>query len=104
MDNIHQYRQPMVTATGIFLGFMLNFTSSWMPNAFTKEKTRDVILAIAVTISLASLIVVLVRMLRASYPVEPVKFYRRTLFVFIIGISIPFLAFLCIAIEKYIAN
>ena len=104
MENLQPYRQPMVTATGIFLGFMLNFTSSWMPNAFTKEKTRDIIMASALIISLASLILVLIRMLRGFNPVEPARFYRKTLIVFVIGISIPFLAFLCIAIEKFFAN
>lgn len=104
MDNIQPYRQPMVTATGIFLGFMLNFTSAWMPIAFAKDKFRDIVLAIAVTLCLASLILVLIRMLRMTYPVEPGKFYRRTLILFIIGITIPFFAFLLIAIEKFITN
>ena len=104
MDNIQQYRQPMVTATGIFLGFMLNATSGWMPNAFTKEKFRDVVLAIAIMLCLASLIVVLIRMLRMKYPVEPATFYRRTLLLFIFGITIPFVAFLIIAITKFIAS
>jgi hypothetical protein len=103
-DIIQTYRQPMVTATEIFLGFMLNATSGWIPNAFTKEKFKDVVLAIAIILCLASLIVVLIRMLRMNYPVEPAKFYRRTQILFIIGITIPFLAFILIGVEKYIAS
>ena len=104
MENLQQYRQPMVTATGIFLGFMLNFTSDWMPNAFTKDKFRDVVLSIAVIFCLASLIWVLIRMLRMKYPVEPAIFYRRTLILFIIGITTPFVAFIIIAIKKFIVS
>jgi hypothetical protein len=29
-DKIQAFRQPMVTATGIILGFMLNFAASWV--------------------------------------------------------------------------
>ena len=104
MDPVQQYRQPMVTATGIFLGFLLNFTSSWMPNAFTQNRNRDIVLAIGVTISLASLLVVLFRMLRMGYPTHPEKFYRKTLSIFLIGITIPFFSFILVAAEKIIAN
>ena len=49
-DRISQYRQPMVTATGIFLGFMLNFTSVWIKDAFVKYIFRDIVVAIGITI------------------------------------------------------
>ena len=29
-DKIQTFRQPMVTATGIILGFVLNFVASWV--------------------------------------------------------------------------
>ena len=49
----------MVTATGIFLGFMLNFTNSWIKEAFSKHRFRDVVLAISITVSLTLLLLVL---------------------------------------------
>jgi hypothetical protein len=42
MEDLHPYRAP----TGIFLGFMLNFTSSWIKDAFAKNIFKDVVVAI----------------------------------------------------------
>ncbi|HEV8508318.1 MAG TPA: hypothetical protein VGQ53_23110 [Chitinophagaceae bacterium] len=103
-DKINQYRQPMVTAAGIFLGFMLNFTAVWIKDAFSKYMFRDMVVAISTVVCLFSLLLVLFRMLRMRYPVEPEKFYRRTLFFFLIGITVPFLAFLIVIIEKLLTN
>jgi len=70
-DRISQYRQPMVTATGIFLGFMLNFASSWIKDAFVKYMFRDIVIAIGQVICLFTLLLVLFRMLRMNYPTHP---------------------------------
>jgi len=102
MEDLHPYRAPMVTATGIFLGFMLNFTSSWIKDAFAKNIFKDVVVAIGVTICLASLLTVLFRILRMHYPAEPDKFYRRTLLLFMIGITVPFFAFLIVIVQKIV--
>jgi hypothetical protein len=103
MDKIQQYRQPMVTATGIFLGFMLNFTTGWVPNAFSKNLFVDILVAISVTTSIALLLIVLFRILRMNYPANLVnEYYKKTLILFLIGISIPFLAFLVILIDKFV--
>lgn len=102
--NIHAYRQPMITATGFFLGFMLNFTSGWIKDAFTTYKFRDVVVAIAIACCLSLLILVLFRSLRLRHPTKPEKFYRITLLYFLIGITIPFMAFLIIIIEKITKN
>lgn len=104
MDNIQQYRQPMITATGIFLGFMLNSANGWIPTAFTKAIVKDTIIAISTLISIGCLLLVLFRMLRMQYPTEPNKFYRKTLLLFLIGISIPFFGFLLVILEKLITN
>jgi len=100
MDKIQPYRQPMVTATGIFLGFMLNFTSEWTKGAIQLQKLRDLIVAVSIVVSLSLLLVTLFRILRMYHPEAPDKFYRKTLFFFLIGISIPFAAFLVIIIEN----
>jgi len=101
-DRISQYRQPMVTATGIFLGFMLNFTSVWIKDAFVKYFFRDVVVAIGITVCLFTLLLVLFRMLRMNYPTHPDEFYRRTLRLFLVGITVPFFAFLIVIVHKLI--
>ena len=93
----------MVTATGIFLGFMLNFTTDWVPNAFSKNLFVDVLVAISVTTSIALLLIVLFRILRMNYPANLVnEYYKKTLILFLIGISIPFIAFLIVLIDKFV--
>src|SRR5215831_12274436 len=102
MGTIQDYRQPMVTATGIFLGFMLNFTSGWIKDAFTKNMFRDVVVAISIMVSLFLLLIVLVRILRMKHPTDPVTFYRKTLLFFFIGIAIPFLGFIIVIIDRFL--
>jgi len=99
-DRIHQYRQPMVTATGIFLGFMLNFASGWIKDAFIKYIFRDIVIAIGMLICLFTLVLVLFRMLRMNYPTHPDEFYRRTLRLFLVGISVPFFSFLVVIVHR----
>ena len=103
MDKVQPYRQPMVTASGIFLGFMLEFTSEWTRQTFSIQKLRDVVFAIAIIASLALLLLTLFRILKMSYPDNPEKFYRKTLLFFLIGISIPFVAFIIVIAEKFAA-
>src|SRR5215813_5565713 len=104
MANIQDYRQPMVTATGIFLGFMLNFTATWIKDAFTKNMFSDIVVAISIAVSLFLLLLVLIRILRIRLPTEPEKFYRRTLTFFFFGIVIPFAGFLVIIVYKLVKN
>lgn len=104
MDKVHPYRQPMVTATGIFLGFMLNFTSEWTRQTILFQRFRDVVVAISIVTSLALLLLTLFRTLSMSYPANPYKFYRKTLLFFLIGISIPFVAFVMVIIEKFVIS
>lgn len=103
-DRVSQYRQPMVTATGIFLGFMLNFTSVWIKDAFAKHNFKDFVVATSIIICLATLLLVLFRMLRMNYPTHADTFYRRTLLLFLIGITVPFLAFVIVIIDKVIVS
>lgn len=90
-DVLQQYRQPMVTATGIFLGFMLEFANGWLPSAFSRSLAGGLVVSLTLTSSIGLLIVVLYRILRRDYPSNSVEtFYKRTLRLFILGISIPF--------------
>jgi hypothetical protein len=105
MDRIQQYRQPMVTATGIFLGFMLDFVNSWMPNSFTAYKFRDAVLGIGAATSIALLIIVLFRILSMNYRPESADvFYKKTLRLFITGISIPFFSMVVVMFQKLVIS
>lgn len=104
MSRIQNFRQPMVTATGIFLGFMLEFTSRWINTAFTDNKgqvIRDIIIGMGVLSCIALLQIVLYRILRMNYPEDKAgEFYQRTLQLFMIAITIPFVAFVLIILYR----
>jgi len=105
MERIQDYRQPMVTATGIFLGFMLSFASGWVANAFTKHVFRDIIVAVSVVLCITLLMIVLYRMLNMNYPVDRVDaYYRKTLRLFLTAIAIPFIAFILIVVRIITTN
>jgi hypothetical protein len=105
MDKIQQYRQPVVTATGIFLGFMLEFANSWLPNSFSIYKFRDMVVALGTLLSIALLIVVLYRILKMNYPADSVeRYYTKTLKLFIIGISVPFFSGVIVVVQRAIEN
>ena len=105
MDKLSTYRQPVVTASGIFIGFILNFTMHWMTQAFTRYLVKEIIVAISVCVCISLLIIVLYRILRIDYPRDRTEaYYKRTLKMFIIGISTPFLAILIIMIGKMVTN
>ena len=102
---IVNFRQPMVTASGIFLGFMLNFAANWVGDAFTKYFIKDTILSISTSASIALLMTVLYRILSMDYPVDNVKaYYRTTLRFFIAGISLPFISFVLVLIYRLLKN
>ena len=101
MNSISNYRQPIVTATGIFLGFVLEFATSWGTSTLSKNTFREVVIGTGLATCIVVLIVVLYRILNMNYPKHDEDFYyRKTLRLFIIGISIPFTALLIIMFEK----
>ena len=105
MGQIQNYRQPMVTATGIFLGFLLNFGADWIRDAFTKHIVKDVIVGTSMLICLALLIVVLFRMLNMKYPLEQAaSYYQKTLRLFLVAVSLPFVSFLLVIIHRLISR
>jgi hypothetical protein len=104
MEHLQYYRQPLVTATGIFLGFMLEFVNGWMPSAFTNFKIRDSIIGLGAISSIAVLISVLYRILKMDAPIDVAGYYKKTLRLFIIGISIPFLSMVVIVVRKLVLN
>ena len=95
------FRQPLVTASGIYLGFMLNLAASWIGEAFTKYYIKDTILSISITLSIACLMTVLYRILSMDYPVDNIKkYYQHTLQFFLVGISLPFFSFILVIVYR----
>ena len=95
-NSIQQFRGPIITATGIFLGFMLDFTTGWMPTAFLERTVRDAIITVTIVSSISLMITVLYRMLRMRLGENPAQYYHKTLRLFICGICIPFIAMIII--------
>ncbi len=89
-DQLKSYRQPLVTATGIILGFILNFASEFVETD-TQNNSTAYIVGICVLIGIVCLIIVLSRVLRMRYPKDRAEeYYNKTLHYFIFGVSISF--------------
>jgi hypothetical protein len=104
MENIQSYRQPMVTATGILLGFMLDFATAWIPGAFQQNTTREVLVAMGLLLCIPLLVIVLFRILNMRYPKDNAEdYYMKTLLMFILGVTIPFVMVLIVMIENFLS-
>lgn len=100
-DQIRAYRQPLVTATGIILGFILNFASDFVKTD-TQSSTTAYIVAICILTGVVCLIKVLSRILRMRYPKdEAERYYHKTLNYFIFGVSISFVGVTIKMIEHF---
>lgn len=102
MENIQHYRQPIVTAAGIFMRFMLNFAGTGIKDAFRKNMIRDIILGLSIILCISLLLIVLFRILKMNYPADKVNaYYKVTLRLFIIAVSVPF-CLICVGCNKNI--
>jgi hypothetical protein len=91
----------MVTATGILLGFMLNFASSWVPKAFSTNVFIESIVGLCLLVCVPLLMIVLYRILSMRLPSQGIElYYERTLSLFIIGVSIPFVTLVIIMLRN----
>lgn len=91
-DKIQAYRQPLVTATGIILGFILNFASTFVKTDSPISEITGYLIGICILIGIICLIIVLNRILKMKYPKERAeKYYQKTLNYFIFGVSISFI-------------
>ncbi len=94
-DKIQAFRQPMVTATGIILGFILNFASSFVKTDTQMSDSFGYLIWICILVGIGCLIIVLSRILRMDYPRDRSEnYYNRTLRYFIFGVSIAFVGVL----------
>lgn len=91
-DKLQSFRQPLVTATGIILGFILNFASSFVKTDTDISDLVAYLIGVSVLAGIIALIVVLYRVLRMDYNRQNAdKYYKITLGIFIFGVSISFL-------------
>jgi len=94
-DKLQAFRQPLVTATGIILGFILNFASSWVKTESPLDDTLAYFVGISVLVGTVSLIFVLYRILSFTYPRETHdRYYQITLKLFIFGVGSAYLGVL----------
>lgn len=90
-DVIQAYRQPLVTATGIILGFILNFASTFVKTDSGLNDLVTYIIGICILIGIICLIVVLSRVLKMRYSKDKAEeYYHKTLTIFLFGLSISF--------------
>ena len=90
-DKIQVYRQPLVTATGIILGFLLNFATSWVKTDTPIPDSLSYVVFVCSLAGIISLITVLARVLRMDYPRDKAEeYYTKTLRLFIFGVSTAF--------------
>jgi len=91
-DKIQAFRQPLVTATGIILGFILNFASTFVKTESTLNEIIAYSIGISLLVGIICLIIVLSRALNMRYPKENgEKYYQKTLNYFLFGVSISFI-------------
>lgn len=90
-DKIQSYRQPLVTATGIILGFVLNFASTFVKTESPLSDIAAYVMGLCILTGIICLILVLSRILKMNYPKEQAElYYKKTLRFFIFGVSISF--------------
>lgn len=90
-DKLQAFRQPIVTATGILLGFILNFAASWVKADTPMPDWMAYLVGICVLTGITLLIRVLYRVLRMDYPRDRAESYHaQTLRLLILGVCLSF--------------
>lgn len=104
-SNIQNYRQPMVTAIGIILGFVLGFAGKWATDPVTETNASDYFISFGLLLSIILLMVSLYRVLNNCFPEKNAgHYYRTTLKIFITGISIAFAGIIIAVFQTIISH
>ena len=104
-ENIQNYRQPMVTAIGIILGFVLGFTGKWATEPVAETQITDYIVISGLLLSIVLMITALFRILNNNFPTDTVaKYYRKTLMIFITGLSLAFIGVIVSIFQTILSN
>jgi predicted permease len=94
LDPIGAFRQPVITTTGILLGFILNFAATWVRTETSLPDWVAYIIGIFVIVGVICLMVTMYRMLKFDYPrtnPHAVIYYTTTLNLMMIGIALSFI-------------
>lgn len=87
--NINHYRNPMVTAIGIILGFVLAYLGKWATEPSAHKS--DLVVAVGFFFGIIFLIIALYRILNNRVePDQEEPYYHRTLKLFMLGIICSF--------------
>ncbi len=90
-DKSKPYRDSMITATGIILGFLLNFETTWVRSETPLNDAGAFFVGICLLIGTINLIIVLYRMLKMrNADDQGEQYYSKTLLIFIVGLVIMF--------------
>lgn len=90
-DPLHTYRQPMVTATGVMLGFILSYLANWAKSEVPRGVLLAALTGVCLFVGTGLLILCLFRMLQLDYPRAAAdRYYNFTLGCFIVGIILAF--------------
>lgn len=104
-ENIQNYRQPMVTSIGIILGFVLGFTGKWATEPVEKTEIADYFVIFGLLFSIVLLINSMYRILNNNYPKDTTaSYYKKTLNLFIIGLSLAFMGVIVSIFQTIINN
>lgn len=90
--DLKDYRQPMVTAIGIILGFLVGFLGNWVTESnFKIVEVSDRITFYGCLIGSFCLFAALYRMLNIPPSADLSIYYKRTLYIFSFGVIMAFM-------------
>lgn len=92
-DPLFKFRQPLVTAAGIILGFVLNFATELVKRD-SKNDNMVLLIIFSILMGIVLLIVALYRILNNRYNnnnnSQANAYYRKTLNIFLAGVIFSF--------------
>lgn len=101
-DKIQPYRQPMVTVTGLLLGFLFNYALGWIAKPSSLYKFEDAVSLVVLVSSITLFSMVLFRILNIHYPKETAeKYYQNTLKLFMASLSSILLGIFVVMIKSF---
>lgn len=104
-DKLHTYRQPLVTATGIILGFILSYAATFVKIDSGLNDVIASVVAVCMLFGIICLIVVLGRILKMNYPkAKAEEYYQSTLTIFLFGVSISFIGVMIDFLASFISE
>lgn len=104
-DNIQNYRQPMVTAIGIILGFVLGYAGKWATDPVSDTTLSDYLVSTGLFVSVTLLIIALYRILNNKFPPENAgNYYSLTLKIFIMGLCASFMGIIISIFQTIISH